>query len=195
MKGAGEGVMSPVGEAVGVPVDGWDAAFDAAYLKHQPRVAAVLRRVTGDRARTEELLNDVFTGLHRDRARLLALPESEVASWLYRRAVHLGIDALRVASRRQKYEGSAAGQLEEVDPSTDPLERVLRDAERARVRAVLAAMKPAQAQLLLLRSSGCSYGELAAALDVEPGAVGTMLVRAQAAFRKVYSTQHPQESP
>jgi RNA polymerase sigma-70 factor, ECF subfamily len=50
----------------------------------------------------------------------------------------------------------------------------------------LADLKPAQAQLLLLRASGHSYKELAAALEIEPVSVGTMLIRAEAAFEKLY---------
>jgi Sigma-70 region 2 len=51
---------------------------------------------------------------------------------------------------------------------------------------VLAEIKPVQAQLLLLRASGDSYKELSAALEIEPGSVGTLLVRAEAAFEQRY---------
>jgi RNA polymerase sigma-70 factor (ECF subfamily) len=43
-----------------------------------------------------------------------------------------------------------------------------------------------QAELLLLRGSGLKYEELAAALNLNPAGVGTMIVRAQQAFRKEY---------
>jgi RNA polymerase sigma-70 factor (ECF subfamily) len=54
------------------------------------------------------------------------------------------------------------------------------------VRAVLADLKPAQARLLLLRASGHSYKDLASTLAVEPGSVGTLLVRASTAFEQRY---------
>ena len=38
--------------------------------------------------------------------------------------------------------------------------------------------------LLVLRSDGLSYIELASALDLNPASVGTLLARAQQAFRK-----------
>jgi RNA polymerase sigma-70 factor (ECF subfamily) len=193
MKATGEGVMAALGVGASGDAGGSTAAFDAFYLQHHPRLSAVLLRVTGDRARTEELVSDVFTGLYRDRERLLARPEAEVGAWLYRRAINLGIDALRMAARREKYERSAAAG--EGDPSATPLDEALREADRARVRAVLASIKPASAQLLLLRASGCSYAELASVFRVEVGAIGTMLVRAQAAFRKAFQTQYPQERP
>ena len=54
------------------------------------------------------------------------------------------------------------------------------------VRRALAQLPPRDRQLLLLRYAGYSYGEIAAVLDVAPGSVGTMLVRATDAFRKAY---------
>ncbi len=57
---------------------------------------------------------------------------------------------------------------------------------KAKVRAALARLAPRQAQLLLLRQMGMSYRELADVLEVAPGSVGTMLVRAAEAFRSVY---------
>ena len=51
---------------------------------------------------------------------------------------------------------------------------------------VLASLEAKQAELLLLRSNDLSYQEVAAALDLNPSSVGTLLSRAQAAFRKEY---------
>jgi RNA polymerase sigma-70 factor (ECF subfamily) len=56
---------------------------------------------------------------------------------------------------------------------------------------VLASIKPSSAQLLILRTSGFSYKELAAALDVKMSGIGTMLNRAEEEFRKRYSALHP----
>ena len=54
---------------------------------------------------------------------------------------------------------------------------------------MLAALDPRQAELLVLRSNGLRYGELAAAIDVNPASVGTLIGRAQQAFRKEYLKQ------
>ncbi len=43
--------------------------------------------------------------------------------------------------------------------------------------------------MLLLRQMGLSYAELAQVCGVAPGSVGTMLVRAADAFRKVYQEE------
>jgi RNA polymerase sigma-70 factor (ECF subfamily) len=47
-------------------------------------------------------------------------------------------------------------------------------------------MKPRAAQLLILRHSGLSYADIAAALGVAPGSVGTLLARAEKEFERRY---------
>ncbi|NJN94596.1 MAG: hypothetical protein HC875_11125 [Anaerolineales bacterium] len=47
-------------------------------------------------------------------------------------------------------------------------------------------LKPREAKLLLLRHTGLSYAELAAALEVAPGSIGSLLTRAERAFREKY---------
>jgi DNA-directed RNA polymerase specialized sigma24 family protein len=54
--------------------------------------------------------------------------------------------------------------------------------EREIVRTILAQMKPRTARLLILRHSGLSYTELAEALGIAPGSIGTLLARAEAEF-------------
>jgi RNA polymerase sigma-70 factor, ECF subfamily len=51
---------------------------------------------------------------------------------------------------------------------------------------VLAVIEPRQSELLLLRSQGLSYEELAATLNLKAASIGTLLARAQQAFRKEY---------
>jgi DNA-directed RNA polymerase specialized sigma24 family protein len=70
---------------------------------------------------------------------------------------------------------------------------LLRDEKCRRVRVVLASIKPAQAQLLILRASGLSYKELAETLDVKMSGIGTMLNRAEEEFRNRYLALHPNE--
>ena len=60
---------------------------------------------------------------------------------------------------------------------------VTRDERRPR-RAALARLPRRQAVALVLRHSGLSYAEVAAALDLSPGSVGTTVRRAESALRK-----------
>ncbi len=160
-----------------------EAEFEQIFLTHYGRIVAVLFRLTGNRAQAEELAGDVFWKIYRQP--LPADRDHNVGGWLYRVATRLGIDALRAAARRRRYEqaaGEAAYELGKA--SDDPLADVLRDEKRRRVHAVLAAMKPAQAQLLMLRQSGLSYQELAEIFAVKTNSIGTLLARAEADFEK-----------
>ena len=162
-----------------------EAEFEAVFLQHFPRIVDVLMRLTGDRMRAEELANEAFWKLYRFKRELLL--SGNVAGWLYRTATHAGIDAIRTSVRRSRYERQAAAHIQPDSTATaGPLNDVLRAEQRQAVQRVLADMKPAQAQILLMRASGASYRELAEALGVAVGGVGTLLNRAEAEFRKRY---------
>ena len=95
--------------------------------------------------------------------------------------MRLALDHLKKEKRRERYESLASFFGITVSP-----ERVVeQNQDRARVRQALAALKPEQA-LILMRAEGFSYSEIAAALSLNPGSVGTLLARAEQAFRKEY---------
>ena len=54
-------------------------------------------------------------------------------------------------------------------------------------------IQPRHAELLVLRSQDLSYDELASALDLNPASIGTLLSRAQQAFRKEYIKRYGQQ--
>lgn len=161
----------------------WDAeGFESVYYEYFPKIMAALVRMLGDAGRAEDIANEVFFRLYRQPQ--LPRPEGNLGGWLYRTAMNLGIDAMRSKARQERYEAEAARQPSE--PAGNPLDSMLREERARRVQAVLARMKPAQARILMLRSSGLAYKELAAALGLSLGSVGTMLSRAEACFQKRY---------
>jgi RNA polymerase sigma-70 factor (ECF subfamily) len=105
---------------------------------------------------------------------------------LYRVGTNLGLNALRSRKRRTYYETQAAIQDALERPVDDAAGALERRQEMQQVQAVLAEMKPRSAQLLILRQSGLSYAEVAQALSVAPGSVGTLLARAEADFARRY---------
>jgi RNA polymerase sigma-70 factor (ECF subfamily) len=155
--------------------------FEAFFHAHYVRVARAAGRVVGDHARAEELAVEAFWKLWRN-----PLAQGEKAGgWVYRTVVRLALNELRRQKRSARYElspgpGRPAATPEEIHAAAE---------ERQQVRRVLAALDARQAELLLLRGSGMSYGELAAAIDVNPASVGTLIGRAQQAFRKEYVKQ------
>jgi RNA polymerase sigma-70 factor (ECF subfamily) len=101
----------------------------------------------------------------------------------------MGLDELRRQTRRARYE-RLFGMARRVPTPEDV--RGARE-QREKIRLTLAAIEPRQAELLLLRSHGLSYEELASALDLNPASVGTLLSRAQQAFRKEYGKRYGEE--
>ena len=95
--------------------------------------------------------------------------------------MRLAVDELRRRARRARYEPLLT--FFSRSPRT-PDDLFSTDEAQGQVRTVLAAMAPRQAELLLLRSDGLPYDELAAVLSLNPASVGTLLSRAKAAFRK-----------
>jgi RNA polymerase sigma-70 factor, ECF subfamily len=59
------------------------------------------------------------------------------------------------------------------------------------VRAAIAELPERQGRLLLLRYAGLSYVEIASALEVAPGSVGTLLARAERAFLLAFEGKKP----
>ena len=158
------------------------ADFEALFQENWNKLCGVLYRLVGDWAEAEDLALDAFWRLYRTPPS----EESNLGGWLYRVATHLGFNALRARKRRQRYEEEAGYLVQESDPTWDPAEVIEQSQERAHVRRTLERMKPRSAQLLILRSAGLSYAEVAAALEISPGSVGTLLARAEREFEKAY---------
>lgn len=160
------------------------AAFEAVFHEHWPKVYAVLVRLVGERAEAEDLALETFWRLYRRAPGVLA--HGNPGGWLYRAATNLGLNALRAAKRRKAYEDQAGRYTLENNPAPDPAVEAERSEQRRQVRDVLRQMKPRYAQMLVLRNAGLSYAEVAAALKVAPGSIGTLLARAEREFEERY---------
>ena len=149
-----------------------EQVFRAAY----PRVVAVAARVLGSRDEAEDVAQEVFLTFGRS-----AVPAGEAAGWLSVAAAHTALNHLRSGRRRASRE-EAAGDAGAVSP--DVADAVVTLDERRRVRQALARLPRRQAVALVLRHSGLSYAEVATALDLSPGSVGTTVRRAESALRE-----------
>jgi RNA polymerase sigma-70 factor (ECF subfamily) len=161
---------------------GDDAAFDCIFLRYYERVYRVAHGLVGRREEAEDLSQETFLEMYRHPPEIR--DGSTLLTWLCRVALNRGYNALR-GERRERQ------RLEQLDGPTepaDPLAVLLRAEENARVRDALAQLPERQHRLLALRYAGLSYGEVAAVLEVAPGSIGTMLVRAERAFMEAYKS-------
>ena len=152
--------------------------FEGFFLSHYGRIARAVARLIGDPACAEDLAVEAFWKLWRT-------PQAQgekAGGWVYRTALRLGLNELRRNARRNHYERqSGLGRS-----SLTPEDTHRAEEEREQVRQILAALDPRQSELLLMRSQGFTYEEIAAAAEVSPSSVGTLISRAQQAFRKEY---------
>jgi len=167
---------------------GEEAAFESLFSKHWRTVYSILFRLVGRKEEAEDLAQEVFVRLYRKPPELR--DEPTLAPWLYRVATNLGYNALRKGARETQRQGRAQ-RLSDVEESAglhaaNPEEASLAAEERVSVRAALSQLSEREQACLVLRHSGLSYAEVAAAMGVQIGSVGTILARAEEHFRKVY---------
>ena len=165
-------------EAVSARVRGAVRAdLEEVFRRDYQCVVGVAARVLGSRDHAEDVAQDVFLSFGRS-----SVPADEARGWLSVAAAHTALNLLRSRRRRASREENAAHDYDTV--VSDVAEAVVTLQERDRVRAALARLPRKQAVALVLRHSGLSYAEVAAALDLSPGSVGTTVRRAESALRK-----------
>ncbi len=162
-----------------------DAARDAVrsdlaavFRRDYGLVVGVAARVLGSRDEAEDVAQEVFLSFGRS-----SVPADEARGWLSVAAAHTALNVLRSGHRRATREASATRVHPDVVVG-DVADTVVTRDERSRVRAALSRLPRKQAVALVLRHSGMSYADVATALDLSPGSVGTSVRRAEAALRK-----------
>ena len=139
-------------------------------------VVSTAARVLGSRDQAEDVAQEVFLSFGRS-----SVPAAEAGGWLTVAATHTALNLLRSGRRRDARE-----EFADDGPTVVPdvADLVVTREERTAVRAALARLPHKQAAALVLRHSGLSYAEVAAALDLSPGSVGTTVRRAESVLLK-----------
>jgi RNA polymerase sigma-70 factor (ECF subfamily) len=146
------------------------------YVEHGAAVYGTALRLTGCSSDAEDVLQDVF----------VALPEAlhtfrgdgSMEGWLRRVAARLALTRMRTRRRRGEVALPAPGQAEH--PTALPGDA----AARVALDQAIAALPESLRTVFVLREvEGCSHDEIAALLDIAPGASQVRLHRAKAALR------------
>lgn len=152
---------------------------------HGPVVRYLTRRL-GDRDLAEELAQETFVRAMRHS------PVARERAWLFAVATNLVRDEARRDSRERKRlsllssEATVAGPQEPDVFSAERLADELR--ERALAREAVDTLAERDRMALLLREEGLDYQEIAAALGLSVGSVGTTLSRARRRLVDVYES-------
>jgi RNA polymerase sigma-70 factor, ECF subfamily len=159
-------------------------ALEELFTRHYGTVYRVLYHLLCAREWAEDMTQETFLELYRNPPAHL---RGTLVAWLCRVALNRGYNALRDDARaRKRMERAVSLDSDGASGQADPVMEVLRAEESRRVHETLAHLPDRQGKLLLLRHAGLSYVECAAVLEVAPTSIGTLLARAESAFRDAY---------
>lgn len=162
------------------------AAFDQLFTKHAPGVVRFAAHFVRSRARAEELAQDVFLQVYRNRHKYV--PSARFVTWLYRMTTNACLSEIRRSEHRHRAtpvenaEGEIVPPPEPTDGSAE--EALVGQRALQRISAVLEALPGQQrAAILLARLEGMSYDEVASALSLSVSAVKSLIHRATVTLR------------
>jgi len=170
------------------------AAFEELVLRYQGRLITVLDHVVGNRDLAEDLAQEVFLRVYRNRKTYQ--PGAKFSTWLFTIANNVALNALRSRSRRREV------RLQTRDPARSgvrAMEAVLaassgqmpaRQLDKAEMRdvvrmAVGALNDRQRLAVLLSKFEELSYADIAEVMDISPQAIKSLLARARCNLREV----------
>ena len=165
-------------------------AFETLMHRHRTPVYAFLLRLTGERTRAEDLVQETFLRLVKASAGWE--PRAAVRTWLFTIARNLAVDA----SRRQVFRAAepldapgpdGEGQRHPPPAATGPAPDEAAEAARLRPRleAALAVLPADQREVVLLREhAGLSFPEIAEAVGVNENTAKSRMRYALLALRE-----------
>ena len=176
----------PLPAAIPGPTTGHAPAFEDSFREEFSRrylpLARYLARLTDDDALAADLAQEAFVRLFRRGT----MPD-DAGAWLVSVAHNLLRNDRQQTRRRTRLLGTHANELGPCSATPSPDAEVEANERRTRVRSALAALPERDRRMLLLRYEGFSYREIATALELHEGSVGTLLARAKDAFRAAFT--------
>lgn len=170
-------------DALAEPTPSFEESFVRLFRAHHPRLYRYLQRLSGEPELAADLVQDAFVRLYR-RGSLPDAPEA----WLISVALNLLRNARSTGSRRHRLLTVARAEEAHSDPLPPPDESATAGDARRRVRSALERLPEREQRMLLLQAEGYSYRDIAAALALNEGSVGTLLARARRAFLAAYGS-------
>lgn len=157
------------------------AAFERLYRAHVGRVHALALRLTADRQRAEELVQDAFV---RAWERLGSFRgESSVATWLHRLTVNVFLAGMRTNRRRDARE---QGHAEVPDAAIVPPDGGLGPEGRMDLEQAIARLpEGARTAFVLHELQGYSHEEIAKLSGVATATIRAQLFRARRRLMEV----------
>lgn len=160
----------------------FEVLFRVLYEERFPMLNRYLHRLSGETAVADDIAQESFVRLYQRGS----MPEDPPA-WLVSVANNLVRDERRKVVRRLRLLSLHGEYGEDAQESPSPEAEVVSAERVMAVRCSLGKLSLRDRQLLVLHHEGYSYREIADALGIAATSVGTLLVRASAAFIAAYT--------
>lgn len=162
--------------------------FEAVFMRYYSLVYQLAYRYVGQRDEAEDIVQEVFLRFHRTPPQ--ERHEEAQRAWLCRVTSHLSLNALRTKKRRIDREEhiftSKHDDRMEKAEAYDPEHIVVASEQGRFIRSILAELPERQQTLLVLRSVGLSYADIAQSTGLSPSSIGPLMTRAVREFRRKY---------
>jgi RNA polymerase sigma-70 factor, ECF subfamily len=185
---------------------GSEEAFSWLITRYHQPIYSLLARTVRDPADAADLTQEVFVKIFRGIGSFHG--ESALRTWIYRIALHEGLNQRRWWRRHKQQEvtiemetvdceSGEPTRLKEmlVDPGESPYESASHSQTRERVEEALRKVpEPFRTTLILRDIEGFVYEEVAAMLDVNLGTIKSRLVRGRACLRTLLMADDAQRT-
>lgn len=156
---------------------GDQGAFAVLFDRHSRSVARFCFRYVGEKARAEELTQDIFVKLYRN-ARGYK-PSAKFKTYLFRVAANHCLNEVRRGEYRMPHEDLAEHQSLPTDAAAGPEANVEgQEVERAIGQALSGMSDRERAAFTMCRFEGMAYRDIAEALSASEAAVKSLIHRA-----------------
>lgn len=156
------------------------AKMAALFERHHRMLFNFFLRLTGNRAASEDLVQDVFFRMLKYRHTYQ--PDNDFLPWMYRIARNAHVDY----TRKPRLE-LISGSHDEASAEPGPHEQLERNEETELLRRALARLPVEKREVLVLsRFQNLKYGEIAEIMNCEPGTVKVRVYRAMRDLGEIY---------
>lgn len=174
---------------------GDEHAFAELHRRYDKKILNYIYRMTGDRERSEDLVQEAFVRVYRHAHRFDG--RRRFANWLYVIAGNLAKNELRYRAKRPEWtvaalsaetdgERDANWPLEVEDPASRPDELLRRRVLRETVEEAVQQLSERRRVVFVLRElQGRTYKDIAEITELSEGTVKSRLHRARADFAKI----------
>jgi len=167
--------------------EGDASAFEELVCIHQDRIYNLCRRMLSQAQDAEDAAQDTFLKAYRNLGSFT--PDASFTTWLYRIAINTCLDHRKKPLWRSLFQKNAKGEeFMPAEPAHGFTPERLYEAKQLGelVQACLARLPvKLRAALVLKELEGCSYEEIAEALDVSLGTVKSRISRAREELRQM----------